>query len=75
MGEDYSYQVVEYEVPTSYLVVPLYMYSIVPDKDICAALDNMYPSIDCSYALHVFNFEGDEPNAKQFWIPVFNKCT
>lgn len=72
IGEDYTYQVVEYEVPASYSVAPLYMYSVVPDKDICAALDNMYPGIDCSYALHVFKFEGDEPNAKQFWIPVFN---
>lgn len=72
MGEDYTYQVVEYEVPTSYSVAPLYMYSVVPDKDICAALGNMFPNIDCSYALHVFNFEGDEPNAKKFWIPVFS---
>ncbi len=72
IGGDYTYKVVEYEVPTSYSVAPLYMYSVVPDKDICAALDNMFPGIDCGYALHVFNFEGDEPTAKKFWIPVFN---
>lgn len=72
MEEDYSYQVVKYEIPTNYSVAPLHMYSIALDKDICAALDKMFPSIDYSYALHVFNFEGDEPNAKQFWIPVFN---
>lgn len=72
ISEDYSYTVVEYEIPTVYSVSPLYVNSVELDQNISLKLKDEYPNIDLNYALYVHTFDGDKPNAKRFWFPIFS---
>ena len=68
IGTEEAYQVVPFDANEMTKPIDLFAYSVVPPEEICEAVSQCHPNVDCASTLYGFSYSGDMN--ENYWFPI-----